>query len=107
MQQDNNMVKNQKTEIPQTPEMNDRDFLNDVLESEKNISNNLAIALNEASNDVLFQDILDMFIDCKKMARQLYNLMFQNGWYTLEKAEQQKITQKSTELSGRMQELQQ
>lgn len=107
MPQDNNTVQNPKTEIPQTSEMNDRDFLNDVLESEKNLSNNLAIALNEASNDVFFQDILDMFIESKKMTRQLYNLMFQNGWYTLEKAEQQKISQKSTELSPRLNELQQ
>ena len=107
MPQDNNTVQNPKTEIPQTSEMNDRDFLNDVLESEKNLSNNLAIALNEASNDVFFQDILDMFIESKKMTRQLYNLMFQNGWYTLEKTEQQKISQKSTELSPRLNELQQ
>jgi len=107
MPQDNNTVQNPKTEIHQTSEMNDRDFLNDVLESEKNLSNNLAIALNEASNDVFFQDILDMFIESKKMTRQLYNLMFQNGWYTLEKAEQQKISQKSTELSPRLNELQQ
>jgi len=106
MQEDNNTVQNQKTEIPQGPEMNDRDFLNDVLESEKNLSNNLAIALNEASNEVFFQDILDMFIECKKMSRQLYNLMFQNGWYTLEKAEQQKISEKITELSPRLNELQ-
>lgn len=106
MPQDNNTVKNPKTEIPQTSEMNDRDFLNDVLESEKNLSNNLAIALNEASNETFFQDILDMFIESKKMARQLYNLMFQNGWYTLEKAEQQKIDQKVTELTPRLNELQ-
>lgn len=107
MQQNDNMVKNNKTEVPQTPEMNDRDFLNDVLESEKNLSNNLAIALNEASNESLYKAILDIFVECKNNARQLYNLMLQNGWYTLEQAEQQKITQKNTELSGRMQELQQ
>jgi spore coat protein CotF len=106
MPQDNNTVQNQKTEIPQTPEMNDRDFLNDVLESEKNISNNLSIALNEASNEPFFQDILEMFLECKKSARELYNLMFQNGWYTLEKAEQTKISQKSSELSTRLNELQ-
>jgi spore coat protein CotF len=106
MQQNNNMANN-KTEVPQTPEMNDRDFLNDVLESEKNLSNNLAIALNEASNESFYKDILDMFVECKNNARQLYDLMLQNGWYKLEQAEQQKITQKSTELSGRLQELQQ
>ena len=36
--------------------MNDCDYLNDVLECEKNLSNNLAIAMNEASHDALYQE---------------------------------------------------
>ena len=30
-----NMVSNPKTPVPETPQMNDRDYLNDVLECEK------------------------------------------------------------------------
>ena len=33
-----------------------------------------------------------MFEDTKDAARELYNLMFQYGWYTIEEAEEQKIT---------------
>ncbi|MDD2377655.1 MAG: spore coat protein [Bacilli bacterium] len=102
---DNNKVENPKVEVPSTPEMNDRDYLNDVLECEKNISNNLATAISEASHQALFQDIFDMFTESKNSARQLYNLMFQKGWYCLEKAEATKVTQKMNELSQKLTEL--
>ena len=39
----NNTVQNPKTELVQTPEMNDCDYLNDVLSTEKCISDNLLI----------------------------------------------------------------
>lgn len=98
----NNNVQNPKTELVQTPEMNDCDYLNDVLSTEKCISDNLSIALNEASNDNLFNEILPMFNDSKKAARELFYLLFKNGWYTLEKAELTKIQQKQTEFSGKL-----
>ncbi|MDD2435002.1 MAG: spore coat protein [Bacilli bacterium] len=101
-----NKVENPKTEVPATTEMNDRDYLNDVLECEKNLSNNLSTAINEASNQALFQDIFDMFTESKQAARQLFNLTFQKGWYCLEKAEVTKINQKANELQQKLNELQ-
>lgn len=90
----NNEIKNPKTEVPTGIAMNDRDYLNVVLELEKNMSNNYSIALNEASNDYLYEDFFALLEDAKDAARELYNLMFQNGWYTLEQAEEQKVNQK-------------
>ena len=101
----NNTVSNPKTEVPQTPVMNDRDYLNDVLEGEKNMSNNLAIVLNEASHQKLFQTYFEMFTEEKAMVRALYELMFQNGWYTLEKAAQTKISQEANKLTQKLSEL--
>lgn len=101
----NNKVENPKTEVPNTPEMNDRDYINQVLEIEKNMSVNLAIALNEASNKKLYNDLFTMFKDVKDAQRDLYNLMFKKGWYSLEKAEQQKINEKLTEMNGKLNEL--
>jgi len=89
-----NKVANIKTEIPTGIEMNDKDYLSSVLELEKNMSNNYSIALNEASNDYLYEDYFEFFEDTKDASRDLYDLMFKNGWYTLEKAETQKINQK-------------
>ena len=58
------------------------------------MSNNYSIALNEASNDELYEDFFSIFEDTKDMSRDIYNLMFKNGWYTLEKAEENKIQEK-------------
>lgn len=101
----NNKVGNQKVEVPKTPEMNDRDYLNDVLQNEKCMSDNLSIALNEASNEQLFNEVLAMFSATKAAARDLYNMMFKFGWYSLEKAEAQKINQTITECNEKMSEI--
>lgn len=90
----NNEIKNPKKEVPTGIEMNDRDYLNSILELEKNMSNNYSIALNEASNDYLYEDYFTLFEDTKDAARECYNLMFQNGWYTLEEAEENKVSKK-------------
>jgi len=90
----NNEIKNQKKEVPTGIEMNDRDYLNSILELEKNMSNNYSIALNEASNEYLYEDYFTLFEDTKDAARECYNLMFQYGWYTLEEAEEQKVNEK-------------
>lgn len=90
----NNEIKNPKMEVPAGIEMNDRDYLNSILELEKNMSNNYSIALNEASNDYLYEDYFTLLEDSKDAAREAYNLMFQYGWYTLEEAEEQKVNDK-------------
>lgn len=101
----NNEIKNAKKEVPTGIEMNDRDYLNSVLELEKNMSNNYSIALNEASNDYLYEDYFTLLEDTKDAAREAYNLMFQYGWYTLEEAEEQKVNDKIQCLERKMKEL--
>ena len=102
---DNNIVSNPKTEVESTTNMNDENYLNCLLESEKNISNNLSIALNEASNETLYNELKTMFDEVQSIQRKLYELSFSLGWYTLEKSEPNKITQKYNELSGKLNEL--
>jgi len=101
----NNMVYNEETSVPKTFDMNDRDYLNCVLEAEKDMSNNLSYVLNEVSNDKLFDDVYEIFDEVKNYARDAYDLAFKNGWYKLEKAEDTKITQKITELNEKLNEL--
>ena len=48
-------IENKKKEVSKGKEMNDKDILNDILEYEKNMSNNYSIALNEMSNKVLYK----------------------------------------------------
>lgn len=101
----NNKVENPKTEVPETIALNDRDYLNAILEELKNMSTNLSIALNECSNDQMYKCVFTMFKESKDMAREVYNLMFKNGWYSLEKAEQQKITSKQNDCVQKMNQL--
>lgn len=101
----NNEIKNPKVEVPTGIEMNDRDYLNTILELEKNMSNNYSIALNEASNDYLYEDYFTLFEDTKDAARECYNLMFQNGWYTLEEAEEQKVNEKINSFTQELTEI--
>ncbi len=101
----NNKVNNPETETTKTLEMNDRDYLNSILETEKNLSNNLSIALNEASNNEFFDELYDMFDEIKTNARDAFNLLFKNGWYELEKSEATKIDEEYQKLSSKLKEL--
>lgn len=100
-----NKIKNPKVEVEETKEMNDRDYLGVVLELEKNMSNNHSIAIDEASNDIRYNEYFDLFEDTKDMARELYDAMFQRGWYELEEAEAKDINEKIETFTKEMREL--
>ncbi len=83
-------IANPKEEVPTTKEMNDLDYLTDVLETTKNLVSNYSIALNEASNNTLYETFKQIFDDTSIIQRDMFDLMFQKGWYSLEEAEVQK-----------------
>ena len=89
----NNKIQNPKIELDSSIEMNDENYLNDILETEKNMSVNFTYALNEASNETLFNEIYEMFKQIKEAQRNLFELSFRKGFYTLEKAETNKINE--------------
>ncbi|WP_445491854.1 spore coat protein [Niallia sp. 03133] len=93
-------IQNPEKQVPKTPQMNDRDFVNDLLSTEKYMTDSYSIALNEASHQALYQDLLAIFTEAQNMQRELYTVMFQNGWYKLEPAEQQKIQQTYQQFKG-------
>ncbi|GAA5417127.1 hypothetical protein Pryu01_02188 [Paraliobacillus ryukyuensis] len=93
-------VQNPETQVPKTPEMNDRDFLNDMLATEKYMTQSYSIALNEASNQTFYQDLSAIFNETQNMQRTLYNLMFKNGWYSIDKADQNQIQQTRQQFSA-------
>jgi len=84
MNNNQNKIQYPETPIPKTPVMNERDFLNDMLSYEKYITASYSTAMNEASHASLYQDIHAIFDETKNLQRELYNLMFQKGWYSLE-----------------------
>ena len=89
----NKKLSNPKTEVPSGLEMNDKDYLDAVLEGEKNLSVDMCYALNEASNEQLYSDIFPMFKQIKDCQRNLFELAFKKGWYELEEADPTKISE--------------
>ena len=93
-------VQNPETQIPKTPQMNDRDFINDMLSTEKYMTDSYCTFLNEASHQHLYNEVLRMFTETKNCQRELFNLMFKKGWYALEQADQQKLQQSYQQFQG-------
>ena len=88
----NNDINNKKVDLPIGINLNDKDYLGILLELLKCTEKNLAVALTEASNEILYKEFKTMFDEFSSFQRKAYELMFKNGWYKLEKATKTKIS---------------
>ena len=93
-------IQNPESQVPKTPEMNERDFINDLLTTEKYMTTSYTMALHEASHKGLYEDLMTIFTETQNSQRDLYNLMFQKGWYSIEAADQQKLQQSYQQFQG-------
>lgn len=91
---DNNKVCNPSVEVPSGVELNDKDYMNSILSTLKEMVKNYTVALTEASNETLYSEYKSMFDEYSSLQREVYELMFKFGWYKLEKAESNKLTEK-------------
>lgn len=82
------------------PEMNDRDFINDILTQEKYLTFGYNTGLNEMQNPQLHQTIQQILNDAHQSQLKLFDLMFQKGWYKMKTAEQQEISQAYTQFNN-------
>ncbi|MGO4888886.1 spore coat protein [Anaerobacillus sp. MEB173] len=96
----NSKIRNPKTEVPQTPQMTDRDFINDVLATEKYMTSSYSIALNEASHQNLYRDLATICNETQDCQRNLFNTMFKKGWYSFEATDQQTLQQSYQRFTG-------
>ncbi|RYM06203.1 spore coat protein [Sporolactobacillus sp. THM7-7] len=92
-------IQNSETQVPQTMQMNDRDYLTDLLQTEKYVTASYVHALQEASHQALFQDIKTVFDAACDHQRDLFNLMFNKGWYKLQSVSPQKVQQTHQQFS--------
>lgn len=90
----NNSISNPKTEVPKGTNLNDKDYMNSLLGTLKEMVKNYAVTLTEASNENLYNEFKAMFDEYSNLQREVYETMFRKGWYTLEKSEQQKLDNK-------------
>ena len=94
-----NKICNSKTQVPTGKYLNDKDYINALLCTLKEMTKNYVIAMTEASNEYLYNSYKSMFDNCLSLQRNVYELMFRNGWYSLEKAEIKKISEKAQTLN--------
>ena len=73
-----------------------------LLELEKNMVKNYSVAITEASNDTLSEEITKLFNDSKQAQRDIFNFASSKGWYQLESAPQNKIVEEQQKLSPKM-----
>jgi len=103
MSNQSTQIANQQTgQLPKVkgPEINDRDILNDALATCKYLTDSFNVAVREASHQELYQDMLAILHETHQSAREMFNLMFEKGWYKLEAQEQQKLQQAHQQFSG-------
>jgi spore coat protein CotF len=98
--QQQSKIKNPKTQIPETPQMTDRDYINDMLATEKYMTSSYSTALNEASHEALYMDLEQVFVESQRCQRDLFNLMFEKGWYSFEAAQPQTLQQSYQRFTG-------
>lgn len=75
------------------PEMNDRDRLNDMLATEKYLTDNFNVFVREASYTQLHRDVSQILNQTHQEARNLFTFMFNQGWYSLQAESAQQIAQ--------------
>jgi len=82
------------------PEMNDRDRLNDMLATEKYLTDNFNVFLREASYSQLHQDVSQILNQTHQEARNLFTFMFSQGWYSLQAESAQQVAEAAQQFSN-------
>ncbi|MBD2870874.1 spore coat protein [Paenibacillus sp. IB182493] len=82
------------------PELNDRDRVNDILATEKYLTDSFNVSAREASHTALHQDIMTILNETHQCQYELFELMFRKGHYKLEAEQQNKLDQHYQQFSG-------
>jgi len=101
----NSKIQNPKVEVKSGTKLNDKDYLNSLLSSLKEMVKNYSVALTEASCENLYNMYKEIYDKYLKMQRAVYELAFRKGWYTLEVAEANKISDKYLTLNNEYNDL--
>lgn len=90
----NNEINNSSIDVPKGIFLNEKDYLNSLLSTLKELSKNYIVSMTEASNENLYERYYEAFSNISEMQREVYELMFKYGFYKLEKADNNKINNK-------------
>lgn len=81
-------------------QMNDRDRLEDMLSTEKYLTNNFNVYAREAGHKQLQQDVMTILNETHQIQYEMFELMFQKGHYKLEAEQQMKLDQTFQQFQG-------
>lgn len=79
----------------------DEDLMNDCLVSEKQLCSTLSTAVTEAATPNIRQEFQKTLSDCFCTQDSVYKAMASKGWYQVEQAEQNKISEAQTKYSNK------
>lgn len=86
--------------IVKGPEFNDRDRINDILAMEKYLTAAYNTGLNEMQNPKLHETVQGILGDTHNIQHQVFDQMWQKGWYKIEAAEKEKVSQAFEQFNG-------
>jgi len=90
-------MKNRQVSMGDEYEFNDKDMLQDALISSKSLYNLYNVFTSEASNKTLLDNLNPLRDEMSRTQRNLFNLMFEMGWYVLEEEPQTKVKKKANQ----------
>ena len=99
------VISNSKKNVKTGIQLNDKDYLNCLLSNLKEMEKGYVRAMIEASNERLFENYRSTFLAISDLQRKVYELMFENGWYMIEKVPITKINNKYNMLSSEYDDL--
>ena len=85
--------------------MTDKEIMEDILSSQKLVTNTYNTYSNECVNQQLRMDFLNILREEHNIQQSVYDQMKMRGWYSTEQAEQQKVSAAYTKFSNIQQSL--
>ena len=79
--------------------LTEKDLMNDLLTSEKQICSSYSTGITESSCDNLRKQLRKCLDDSQQIQYDLFNAMNQRGWYQTKKAEAQEVQNAQTKYS--------
>lgn len=101
----NKKISNPEKEVQTGIQLNDKDYMTNLLYFLKAVEKNMTVALTECSNEFLYKEYMKIFQDIAELQRDAYELMFKFGWYPLEEATSTNINNTLNTLNKDFQEL--
>ena len=93
-------IKNPTTQFHKGTEMNDRDRIDDMLATAKWLTDGFNVFVRETSHQSLYNDVLRILNETHHAARDIFNLMFEKGWYSLKSEQPYQVAKNYQKFSG-------